>query len=114
MKLQLTLIFLILASLSVQGSDVIFKQDFENTRLVSGHVSGLVSSGLELKLTAGINNTIAIEENGEFKGVEVELGRQLGKSREIKGLPAGTKVVTTGAFYVAAEIAKGSFDAHNH
>jgi RND family efflux transporter MFP subunit len=57
---------------------------------------------------------VFVEENGEFKGVEVELGRQLGKSREIKGLPAGTKVVTTGAFYVAAEIAKGSFDAHNH
>ena len=57
---------------------------------------------------------VFVEENGEFKGVEIELGRQLGKSREIKGLPAGTKVVTTGAFYVAAEIAKGSFDAHNH
>ena len=57
---------------------------------------------------------VFVEENGEFKGVEVELGRQLGKSREIKGLPAGTRVVTTGAFYVAAEIAKGSFDAHNH
>jgi len=57
---------------------------------------------------------VFVEENGEFKGVEVELGRQLGKSREIFGLPSGTKVVTTGAFYVAAEIAKGSFDAHNH
>ena len=57
---------------------------------------------------------VFIEENGEFKGVEIELGRQLGKSREIFGLPSGTKVVTTGAFYVAAEIAKGSFDAHNH
>jgi hypothetical protein len=57
---------------------------------------------------------VFVEENGEFKGVEVELGRQLGKSREIHGLPAGTKVVTKGAFYVAAEIAKGSFDAHNH
>ena len=57
---------------------------------------------------------VFVEENGEFKGVEVELGRQLGKSREIHGLPAGTRVVTTGSFYVAAEIAKGSFDAHNH
>ena len=57
---------------------------------------------------------VFVEENGEFKGVEIELGQQLGKLREIKGLPAGTKVVTQGAFYVAAEIAKGSFDAHNH
>jgi cobalt-zinc-cadmium efflux system membrane fusion protein len=57
---------------------------------------------------------VFVEENGEFKGVEIELGRQLGKLREIHGLPAGSKIVTTGAFYVAAEIAKGSFDPHNH
>jgi RND family efflux transporter MFP subunit len=57
---------------------------------------------------------VFVEENGEFKGVEIELGRQLGILREIHGLPAGSKIVTTGAFYVAAEIAKGSFDAHNH
>jgi len=57
---------------------------------------------------------VFVEENGELKGVEIELGRQLGELREIHGLPAGSKIVTTGAFYVAAEIAKGSFDPHNH
>ncbi|PCJ49905.1 MAG: efflux transporter periplasmic adaptor subunit [Gammaproteobacteria bacterium] len=57
---------------------------------------------------------VFVEEHGEFKGVEVELGRQVGALREIHGLPAGTKLVTKGAFYVASEIAKGGFDAHNH
>jgi len=57
---------------------------------------------------------VFVEEHGEFKGVEIELGRQLGTAREIHGLPSGTKVVTKGAFYVASEIAKGGFDAHNH
>jgi len=57
---------------------------------------------------------VFVEENGEFNGVEIELGRQFGALREINGLPAGTKVATTGAFYIAAEIAKGSFDPHNH
>lgn len=65
---------------------------------------------------------VFVEEKGEFKGHEIELGRAFrsdqgtlqGKWREISGIAAGTKVVTTGAFYVAAEIAKGGFDAHNH
>ena len=57
---------------------------------------------------------VFVENNGEFNGVEIELGRALGKFREISGIAAGTRVVTQGAFYVAAEIAKGGFDAHNH
>ncbi|MCF6319009.1 MAG: efflux RND transporter periplasmic adaptor subunit [Proteobacteria bacterium] len=50
----------------------------------------------------------------QFAAVEVELGRVLGENREIFGLEIGTKVVTTGAFFVASEIAKGGFDPHNH
>lgn len=63
---------------------------------------------------------VFVEENGQFKGVEIELGRTFShgdstqKMREISGITAGTKVVIKGAFYVAAEIAKGGFDAHNH
>ena len=56
----------------------------------------------------------------EYKGVEIELGRTFShadtsqKMREISGISAGTNVVVKGAFYVAAEIAKGGFDAHGH
>ncbi len=61
---------------------------------------------------------VFVENKGEFKAVEVELGRHLnsfkGKWREISGIDAGSKVVIKGAFYVSAEIAKGGFDAHNH
>jgi len=63
---------------------------------------------------------VFVEENGEYKGVEIELGRTFShastaqKMREISGLAAGTNVVIQGAFYVAAEIAKGGFDAHGH
>jgi len=53
-------------SLSVQGSDLIFKHGFENTRLVSGQVSGLVASGLELQLTTDNENVIQINENSVF------------------------------------------------
>jgi len=59
--------------------------------------------------------TVFIEvEPGEFKAQEVELGRTLGKWREISGVESGSRVVMEGAFFVASQIAKGGFDAHNH
>ena len=59
--------------------------------------------------------TVFVEDHpGEFKAVEVELGRALGGFREIIGLDSGTRIVTKGAFFVASEIAKGGFDPHNH
>jgi len=59
--------------------------------------------------------TVFIEhEPGQFEPQETELGRSLGKWREITGLEAGTRVVTKGAFFVASQIAKGGFDPHNH
>ena len=59
--------------------------------------------------------TVFVEgESGEFKAQEVELGRSLGKWREIAGVSAGSKVVVEGAFFVASQIAKSGFDVHNH
>lgn len=51
---------------------------------------------------------------GEFKGEEVELGRALGKWREIKGLAVGTMIVSEGAFFVTSELAKGDFGGGHH
>ncbi len=59
--------------------------------------------------------TVFVEvEPGEFQAQEVELGRSLGKWREIIGLESGSRVVMEGAFFVASQISKGDFDAHNH
>lgn len=59
--------------------------------------------------------TIFVEDHpGEFRPVEVELGRALGPLREITGVESGTRIVTQGAFFVASQIAKGGFDPHNH
>lgn len=54
------------------------------------------------------------EEAGEFKSKEVELGRSLGKWREISGIPEGEAIVMEGAFFVASQLAKGGFDPHGH
>ena len=59
--------------------------------------------------------TVFVEDHpGEFRPVEVELGRALGRLREITGVKPGARVVTAGAFFVASEIAKGGFDPHGH
>ena len=59
--------------------------------------------------------TVFVEDHpGEFEAVEVELGQPLGSYRQIIGLAANSRVVTTGAFFVASEIAKGGFDPHGH
>jgi RND family efflux transporter MFP subunit len=59
--------------------------------------------------------TVFVEDHpGEFLPVEVELGRALGRLREITGVKPGARVVTEGAFFVASEIAKGGFDPHGH
>lgn len=59
--------------------------------------------------------TVFVEhEEGQFEAQEIELGRSLGKWKEITGLEPGTRIVTKGAFFVASQIAKGGFDPHNH
>ena len=59
--------------------------------------------------------TVFVEDHpGEFEAVEVELGQPLGNYRQIIGIAPNTRVVTTGAFFVASEIAKGGFDPHGH
>ncbi len=54
------------------------------------------------------------DEPNRFRPVEVELVRSVDKLAVIKGLAAGTRVVTRGAFFVQSELAKGGFDVHNH
>jgi membrane fusion protein, heavy metal efflux system len=59
--------------------------------------------------------TVFVEvESNQFKAQEVELGRSLGKWREIQNIQSGARVVFSGAFFVASQIAKGGFDPHNH
>lgn len=54
------------------------------------------------------------EDENVFKPVEVRLVRTTGGMAVIEGLPAGTRVVTKGAFFLQSELAKGGFDIHQH
>ncbi len=53
-------------------------------------------------------------EPGKYQQTEIEIVNRAGNQVAISGLPAGTNVVTNGTFYLAAELAKGGFDAHGH
>ncbi len=53
-------------------------------------------------------------EPGEFKPVEVKVLRRVEGQVIVDGLTPGTKVVTEGAFFIQSELAKGSFETHNH
>ncbi len=54
------------------------------------------------------------EEPGHYRPREVELVRTAGSRAVVKGLPAGTSVVTHGAFFLQSELAKGGFEVHQH
>ncbi|MBL4712637.1 MAG: efflux RND transporter periplasmic adaptor subunit [Gammaproteobacteria bacterium] len=53
-------------------------------------------------------------ETGEFEPQEIEFVRTVGNLIVIEGIAPGTRVVTSGAFFVQSELAKAGFSIHNH
>ena len=51
---------------------------------------------------------------GRYEPREVELVQTLGEHLIISGVASGSRVVTSGAFFVQSEIAKSGFEVHNH
>lgn len=51
---------------------------------------------------------------GRYEPREVELLQTLGEHLVISGIASGSRVVTSGAFFVQSEIAKSGFEVHNH
>ena len=61
------------------------------------------------------NWTVFVELNpGHFKQTRIHRGTARGKKIAISGIPEGTPVVTEGAFYLGAELAKSGFEIHSH
>ncbi len=53
-------------------------------------------------------------EPGEFEPQEVEVIRTTAGLSVIEGVEPGTRVVTSGAFFLQSELAKSGFEVHNH
>ncbi|MCU7801342.1 MAG: hypothetical protein KZQ70_14725, partial [gamma proteobacterium symbiont of Lucinoma myriamae] len=62
-----------------------------------------------MKLSVLVSVTTSV-----FKQKEVELQNTINGLHQIKGLRAGQRVATEGAFFLASEMAKGGFVPHNH
>ncbi|MCX7545427.1 hypothetical protein [Marinicella gelatinilytica] len=61
------LLLIMLITTGATAGDLIYLNGFENTGLVSGTVSGLSSTGLEVKLSSSsMTETLAIDQNGGF------------------------------------------------
>ena len=61
------------------------------------------------------NWTVFVELNpGHFKQTRIRRGTTRGKQIPISGIAEGTPVVTKGAFYLGAELAKSGFEIHSH
>lgn len=61
------LLVLCFFSVHAFAGELVYKNSFENTALVSGTVSGLVSTGLGLRLVSGeYTETLLVNENGKF------------------------------------------------
>jgi len=61
------------------------------------------------------NWTVFVEVKvGHFKQMKVRRGESSGAMIPISGIAPGLNVVTDGAFFLAAELAKSGFDIHNH
>ena len=61
------------------------------------------------------NWTVFVEfEQGHFKQTRIFRGAAHGGKIPISGIAEGVSVVTEGAFYLAAELAKSGFDIHSH
>ncbi len=54
------------------------------------------------------------DDDGGLRSVEIERIKVSGNHTIIGGIPVGTRVAVSGAFFLQSELAKGGFDIHNH
>ena len=81
----------------------------------AGTETVLVAPEAALMRDGAGNWTVFVElEQGHFKQTRVSRGAAHRGKIPISGIAAGTPVVTEGAFYLAAELAKSGFDIHSH
>ncbi|MBL4659493.1 MAG: hypothetical protein JKY19_03990 [Alcanivoracaceae bacterium] len=61
------LLFITLFSTGVYASDLIYLNGFENTGLVSGTITGLNATGLQLDMTSlSLSQNLLLDQNGSF------------------------------------------------
>ncbi|MEW7986197.1 MAG: efflux RND transporter periplasmic adaptor subunit [Candidatus Thiodiazotropha sp.] len=97
--------------------DKLHSGQFVTVRIEAGdsdEMGLLLPNDAVLRSPDGDWQVFAEHEPDLFQPMEVEIVRQLGDRVLVEGIEAGTRVVTDGAFFLQSELAKSSFDVHNH
>ncbi|CAH9050543.1 Cobalt-zinc-cadmium resistance protein CzcB [Pseudoalteromonas holothuriae] len=67
-----------------------------------------------IQTAEGLWQIFIVSQKNHFVAVNVKRGRQFDEQVEVIGIAEGSEVVTQGAFFISSELAKNSFDIHNH
>jgi len=102
--------------LQVDNSDGVLKPgQFVDVELYGAEEPVLaIPTAAVLRLPDGDWAVYVENADGSFVASEVEVLYAANDLTAIAGIPLGTRVVTSGAFFVAAEAAKSGFEIHNH
>lgn len=89
---------------------------FVDTRIEAGRPVEVLALPQEAVLRSSDGDWMIFveDEPNRYRPVEVEVTRTVQGLAVIEGIPAGTRVVTQGAFFIQSELAKSGFKVHNH
>ena len=89
---------------------------FVETRIEAGHPVEALALPQEAVLRSHDGDWMIFveDEPDHYRPVEVNVSRTVEGLAVIEGVPAGSRVVTQGAFFIQSELAKSGFDVHNH
>ncbi len=89
---------------------------FVETRIQGGDTAQVLALPQEAVLRSPDGDWMIFveDEPDRYKPMEVDVIRTVETLAVIKGVPAGTRVVTQGAFFIQSELAKSGFEVHNH
>lgn len=103
----------ILVSLENPGH-VIHAGQFAELYLPDSIETGFVLQDAALTRSGDGHWQVFIQGEDGFEAVEVEVVESQRGMNLVRGVAVGSKVVVSGAFFLASELAKSGFDIHNH
>ena len=102
------------AELYFQQSMPDSKQSAAGHTHAKGNLHGVIVPDGALTRSSDGDWQVFIEDQDGFEAVEVDVVQSQRGLNLVNGIESGSKVVVSGAFFLASELAKSGFDIHNH
>ncbi|ABM01392.1 efflux RND transporter periplasmic adaptor subunit [Shewanella amazonensis] len=103
----------VLLSMANPGHEV-HAGEFAELLLPQNSRQGIVLPDAALSRSGDGDWQVFVEDADGFEALEVEIEARARGLNLVKGLEPGQRVVMSGAFFLASELAKSGFDIHNH